>query len=138
MDYISNSPEETAKIAGKFASELKEGDIVALYGNLGAGKTAFFKGIASGLGIKQRVNSPTFVFVKTYNIHGKTINHVDLYRSENLTDLSQIGLGEILSSEAITIIEWADRLEGKLPKKRIDIFFKILDEKSRKITIIRN
>lgn len=138
MVYISNSPEETEKIAIDFASKLKKGDVVALYGNLGCGKTVFFKGLAKGFGIKQRVTSPTFVFVKTYNTHGKTINHIDLYRSEDISDLGQIGLEEILEDDAITVIEWADRLEDKLPKKRIDIFIKNLNENSREITITRS
>lgn len=138
MEITTNSPEQTEKIAEDFAKSLKPGTIVALYGNLGAGKTVFFKGLAKGFGIKRRVTSPTFVFVKTYNIGKYSINHIDLYRSENITDLSEIGLEEIFESKDITVIEWADRLENNLPKKRIDIHIEPIDEKSRKIIIVRN
>lgn len=135
MEITTNSPEQTRKVATVFAKDLKLGDIVMLYGDLGSGKTQFFKGLAKGLGIKQRVTSPTFVFLKIYNANGKTINHIDLYRSENISDLREIGLDEIFESSAITVIEWADRLEDNLPKKRIDIFITPVGETSRKITI---
>lgn len=138
MEVTTNSPEQTEKVAKDFAKSLKPGTIVALYGNLGAGKTVFFKGMAIGFGITRRVTSPTFVFVKTYNIKDKTINHIDLYRSVNITDLSEIGLEEIFESKDITVIEWADRLEGNLPKKRIDIHIVPIDENKRRITIARH
>lgn len=136
MEITTNSPRQTEKVAKDFAKSLKPGAIVALYGNLGAGKTVFFKGLAVGFGITRRVTSPTFVFLKTYNIGKYSINHIDLYRSVNVTDLSEIGLEEIFESKDITVIEWADRLEGNLPKKRIDIHIKPLDENKRKIVIV--
>lgn len=138
MEITTNSPEQTQKVARNFAKDLRLGDIVMLYGDLGSGKTQFFKGLAIGLGIKQRVTSPTFVFLKIYNANGKTINHIDLYRSENISDLREIGLDEIFESNAITVIEWADRLEDNLPKKRIDIYIESVDENKRRISIVRH
>lgn len=138
MEITTNSPEQTQKVARDFAKDLKLGDIVMLYGDLGSGKTQFFKGLAKGLGIKQRVTSPTFVFLKIYNANGKTINHIDLYRSANISDLREIGLDEIFESNAITVIEWADRLEDNLPKKRIDIYIESVDENKRRISIVRH
>lgn len=138
MEIRTTSEKQTQKVAENFAKKLKIGDIIALYGDLGAGKTQFFKGLARGLGIRQRVTSPTFVFLKTYNIKGKTINHVDLYRSENISDLGEIGLEEIFESKDITVIEWADRLEGNLPKNRIDVHIETIDENKRKIVIVRH
>lgn len=137
MEITTKSPEQTQKVAKDFAKNLKLGDIVLLYGDLGSGKTQFVKGLAKGLGIKQRVTSPTFVFLKIYNANGKTINHIDLYRSENISDLREIGLDEIFESSEITVIEWADKLEDNLPKKRIDIYIEPVDEKTRKIKIDR-
>lgn len=138
MEITTDSPEQTQKVAEDLAKDLKLGDIVMLYGDLGSGKTQFFKGLAKGLGIKQRVTSPTFVFLKIYNANGKTINHIDLYRSENISDLREIGLDEIFESSAISVIEWADRLEDNLPKKRIDIYIESINENKRRIRIVKH
>ena len=138
METTTNSPEETQKLAKNFAKSLKNGDVVLLYGDLGSGKTQFFKGLAKGLGIKERVTSPTFVFIKTYKVGKRIINHVDLYRAEKSSDLEEIGIEEIMSNDAITVIEWADRLEGRVPKKRIDVLIEPKDEKRRKIRITRH
>lgn len=138
METKTTSPRETLKFAEKFASYLKPGDIVALYGDLGAGKTVFVKGLVKGLGIKTKVTSPTFVFLKIY--HGKkvTVNHIDLYRGESIRDFKDIGLEEIFSQDSITLIEWADRLEDKVLRKRIDVIIEKINEKTRKIKIIRH
>lgn len=138
MEIKTNSPSQTLKEASKIAATLKPGDIVALYGELGAGKTVFVKGLVRGLGIKARVASPTFVFLRIYKGKKITVNHIDLYRGESMVDFKDLGLDEIFDSNSITVIEWAQKLEEKLPKKRLDITFEKLDEKTRKISIKRN
>jgi len=136
----TTSPAQTAKVAKSFAKKLKGGDIIALYGDLGAGKTVFVKGLAIGLGIKKRILSPTFVFIRSYPFKKKdkvlTLHHVDLYRGQNTSDFKFLGLDEIFNSKSVVVIEWADKIKNSLPKKRYDIFIKKIDEKTRKIKIV--
>ena len=137
----SNSPRETQQLAEKLAKTLKGGETVALFGDLGAGKTVFVQGLAKGLGLKRKITSPTFVFMRSYslNIKGKklTLHHLDLYRGQNYQDFQSLGLEEIFTKDTIVVLEWADRIEGILPKKRIDVTFENLNEKARKIKIDR-
>ncbi len=139
MEVKTTSPSQTAKIANSFAKKLKGGDVVALYGDLGAGKTVFVQGLARSLGIKKRVLSPTFVFVRSYPIGNHlTFHHLDLYRGEKITDFQSLGLEEIFSKNAIVVIEWAEKIKGYLPKKRYDVEIEKIDEKTRKIIVTRN
>lgn len=137
MEIYSNSEEETLKIAANFAKSLKGGSIIALYGDLGAGKTVFVKGMAKGLGFKNRITSPTFTFHKSYTKGKIILNHLDLYRGEEIKDFEALGLDEIFSKNAITVIEWAQKIKAKLPKKRIEITITKQDETKRKIVITR-
>lgn len=137
MEVTTNSPQQTEKIAYKFAKFLKSGDIVALHGELGAGKTVFTKGLVAGLGITAKVTSPTFIFCKTYRGKTKIVNHIDLYRAKVISDLGNLGLDEILSKDSITIIEWPERLGSKLPKDRVDVFINVKDENTRIIKITK-
>lgn len=132
----SKSDKQTEEIGQKLAKSLKGGDIVALYGDLGAGKTVFVKGIARGLGIKKRILSPTFVFIRSYPLtSGKQLYHVDLYRGQSRQDFEALGLSEIFSKNNIVVIEWAEKLKDTLPKNRIDIHIKKEGEKIRRINI---
>ncbi len=113
--YISRSEDETKKIAAGLVKKTK-GNIFALSGELGAGKTIFAQGFAKGLGIKDKIISPTFVLIKQY---GKNFYHIDLYRLENF---SQLGLEEILSNKNnVVLIEWAEKIEKLLPKNTVKI-----------------
>ncbi len=142
MEVKSSSPKETQKIAKDLTKSLKAGDTIALYGDLGAGKTVFVQGLAKGLAIAAKITSPTFVFMRTYPVKIKgenlTLYHIDLYRGQNSEDFESLGLGEILDSRAIVILEWADKIKNILPKKRIDVVIEKLDEKSRRIKIDRH
>lgn len=137
--FLSESPEATIEFAAKFAKALKPGDIVALVGNLGAGKTTFTKGIAKGLGVKdyRHVNSPTFVLIKEYK--GKTpLYHFDLYRLNNIKDIEDIDSDGYFFGKGITVIEWADKCKALLPKKYIRVDFKIKGENERQLVISSN
>lgn len=105
--YTSDKAEDTLKFGTEFAKELKDGDIVALYGGLGAGKTVFTKGIAKGLGIVDEVVSPTFTLLKEYE-GDKKLFHFDLYRIEDEEELEHIGFYDYLGRDGICVIEWPE------------------------------
>lgn len=113
--------------------------ILALYGELGSGKTTFTQGFAKGLGLPQRLVSPTFIIVREYPLNTKNwqrFYHVDLYRVETGFDPETLGLAEIFADPAnIVVIEWAERLGKTLPKSRSEIHFEQLDSYQRRITI---
>jgi tRNA threonylcarbamoyladenosine biosynthesis protein TsaE len=134
--YVTASSEETKKIGQEFSKNLKPGDIVALFGELGSGKTTFVQGLAKGLGIKKRIISPTFVIVRAYKSPKGDFFHSDLYRiEENFKNLSDIGIYEILKEKnGIVVIEWAEKIVDLLPEKKWEIFFEHKDN-YRKITI---
>jgi len=142
MEAWSNSKEETQKVAATLAKNLGGGDVVALYGQLGAGKTVFAQTLAKTLGVKKRILSPTFVFIRSYEVTRNskkiTFNHLDLYRSQSSSDFDTLGLEEIFDKDAICVIEWADKIEKFLPKKRIDVFFEIKDDNKRLIRVKRH
>lgn len=137
--HITNSQQETKKLARNFAKSLQAGDVIALYGDLGSGKTTFAQGLASGLGVKKKVMSPTFIFMRSYPIIFKktplTLHHLDLYRGQDEKDFKSLGLNEIFTVDAIVVLEWADRIKRILPKKRIDIYFENKNGQKRKIKI---
>jgi tRNA threonylcarbamoyladenosine biosynthesis protein TsaE len=134
----SNSATETEIFGEEFSRTLSAGSIVCLYGNLGAGKTTLTKGFAKGLGIKERVISPTFSLMRQYkpqNGNISTLYHLDLYRLESLEEIHSIGITDILADkEGIVLIEWANKLGKLLPEKRIDIALEEMDD-TREITI---
>lgn len=136
----TSSSDQTEELGKEIAQNLRGGDVVCLYGELGSGKTTFVKGLSTGLGIKSRIISPTFVVIRTHKVeneHGiEKIYHLDLYRLHNEKEVSDIGLSEILEDKnAVTIIEWPEKAAHTLPKKRIDIHFEYMDEMHRKIKI---
>ena len=134
--FLSKDTNDTIDFAAKFARTLKSGDIVALVGNLGAGKTTFTKGIAKGLGVKDyvHVNSPTFVLIKEYK--GRIpLYHFDLYRLDMIKDISDLDPDNYFFGKGISVIEWADKCKALLPKKYIRVEFKIKGENKREIVI---
>lgn len=118
--YTTNSAEQTHTLGKKLGSLLKSGDVVALYGGLGAGKTVFAKGIASGLNVAEEVVSPTFTLLKQY-AGDMTLHHFDLYRIEDEEELVHIGFYDYLNSEGVCVIEWADNA-SQLPPC-IEVYF---------------
>lgn len=134
--YETHSEIETKKLAQKIARKFKKG-VIALSGDLGAGKTTFVQGFAKGLGIKEKIISPTFVVIRQHKIpkSNRILYHVDLYRLENQEDLRDLGLQEIISNpKNIVIIEWAEKLVN-LPKNTTKIRFYNLSGFQRKIII---
>ncbi len=141
MKYITKNAQETQKLGEEFAQQLKGRVIIALYGDLGSGKTTFTQGIARGLGITKRLISPTFVIIRMYSIDESkfginTFYHIDLYRLTKKEDAAHLGIQEILENQsAVVVIEWAEKLEDLLAGKRWDIKFIYKDLEQREIII---
>jgi len=134
--FLSRSPKDTIAFAAGFARRLKAGDILALAGNLGSGKTTFTKGIAKGLAVKEYkyVNSPTFVLIKEYK--GRIpLYHFDLYRLGAVKDIEDVDCDGYFFGRGICVIEWADKCGPLLPKKYIRVEFKIKGETEREIVV---
>ena len=118
---ISGSEEQTRQIAADFCLRLPPGSVVALHGDLGAGKTCFVKGMARALGVDPaRVTSPTYTLLHEYE-GDHLLVHADLYRLENENDAVRIGLDECMDSEAITVIEWPSRAARLLPARTVHV-----------------
>lgn len=134
--YITNSSQETQELARELGNSLVGGEFVALYGNLGNGKTNFTQGLAKALNIKKRIISPTFIIVRSYKRENGSFYHIDLYRIENSDDLINLGVPEIINDkDNIVVVEWAEKMKEFLPKKRIDVHFKYIGENKREIVI---
>ena len=137
MKFISTSEKQTLNFAKKFSKSLSGGQVIGLAGNLGAGKTIFTKGLALGFGIKKNITSPTFVLMKVYPVKSPIIKflvHIDAYRIKSAENLIAIGADEYFKSpEAITIIEWADKIKKILPKKTKLIKINLQKNNHRKI-----
>lgn len=122
MQYISNSVEETEKIGADLAYRISAGSIVAFTGDLGAGKTAFVRGMARGLGIAERVTSPTFTIVNEYIGTEKSLFHFDLYRLYDADELFDIGWEDYLNRGGICAVEWSERASDAMGNCiRVDI-----------------
>ncbi|MFA5926983.1 MAG: tRNA (adenosine(37)-N6)-threonylcarbamoyltransferase complex ATPase subunit type 1 TsaE [Patescibacteria group bacterium] len=140
MEYISHNEKETYALADKIAKASHAGDIFALSGDLGSGKTTFVKAFAKSMNVGQPITSPTFVLIKTYKIAEERIEanvlvHVDAYRLQGESDVEAIGLHEFMQrKDTIVLIEWPERVEGSLPDKTKHISFEYIDENTRKIT----
>ena len=135
--YISNSLNETLEIASNFAKTLTMGQIVLLSGDLGAGKTAFTKGVVRGLGLKMdEVVSPTFTIMNEYG--GGKVLHYDLYRINSVEEFEATGSFEMLYSDAIKVVEWPEVIGlNYFPKESVVVEIKKLDSNSREILIKR-
>ena len=135
MDLFTCSAAETIRLGEKLGGLLKEGDLVALVGELGTGKTVLTRGLAKGLGAKKEdVASPSFVLLREYN--GRLpVYHFDLYRLNGPEDIARIGYEEYFYGAGVTIIEWADRVEELLPAEhlRIELYHKNRNERLIKL-----
>jgi tRNA threonylcarbamoyladenosine biosynthesis protein TsaE len=132
FQYISNSSDQTKDFAKGLATTLKPGDVIALEGDLGAGKTTFTKGLAEGLGIKKNVNSPTFTIIKEYR-GNLPLYHMDVYRLED--SYEDLGFDEYFDGEGVTVVEWAHLIKDQLPAERLTIYLTHGEDGARKITL---
>jgi tRNA threonylcarbamoyladenosine biosynthesis protein TsaE len=133
--FTSQSIAETEEAGARIAHELKPGDVLALRGELGAGKTHFIKGIARGLGCGESVTSPTFTLVHEYSRGRLPVYHFDFYRLDNVGALREVGFEEYISGNGVSVIEWADKFPEALPPHTRWIDFAILSESARTIAV---
>ena len=134
MEYISNSPAETEKIGASLGKIIKPGTVIAYRGDLGAGKTAFTRGLARGLGSTELVTSPTYTIVNEYLGGRCPLFHFDMYRLASSDDLWDIGWEDYLDRNGICAVEWSENVEDAL-EDPIIITIEKLGEESRRITI---
>lgn len=133
--YLTYSEKETHNL-GKVMAKKRQGNIIALFGDLGAGKTTFVQGFAKGLGIKDKIISPTFVLIRQHKLKKGFLYHIDLYRLEDNLSIKELGIDEIISNpNNLVLIEWAEKMEKNLPKNAIKINLKKLEGDKRLITI---
>jgi tRNA threonylcarbamoyladenosine biosynthesis protein TsaE len=130
------SPEETKSLGQKIGAAIESGIVIALTGDLGAGKTLFVQGLASGLDIPSEhyVTSPSYTLINDYSGRLRLF-HIDLYRINSESDFEDIGIDEILSGHEVAAVEWAERLKESMPAEYLSIHFKIIDDQKRKIRI---
>lgn len=133
--FLSNSVLETENFARKFASKLKGNEVIAFYGDLGAGKTAFTRGVADFFGLKDEVSSPTFALVNEYSSEKVKIYHFDMYRINTFEDLESTGFFDYLE-RGIILVEWSENIKEYLPENLIEIKISKTGENSREIEII--
>ena len=136
MEYLSNSAQETEALGERLAAVLRPGDVVAYTGDLGAGKTAFTRGLARGLGVPDRVTSPTFTIVNEYEGGRLPLFHFDLYRMESPEELFDIGWEDYLARGGVCAVEWSEHAEGAFEEEPIWVDIRWgADDGQRVITI---
>lgn len=133
--YVSSSPKMTMDIAAKISKSFKGGEIVALKGDLGMGKTCFVKGLALGLGFCGEVTSPTFAIVNEYIGGRLDLFHFDMYRVTGWDDLYSTGYFEYTQQGGVVAIEWSENIEGALDDDVITVKFERISDNERKITV---
>ena len=133
-EYYSTSERETEELGAKLAASLKGGAVVAMYGNLGAGKTAFVRGMARGMGLDCRVSSPTFTIVNEY-LGERELIHFDMYRLSGADELFDIGWEDYLRRGAVCAVEWSENVEDAFFGDEIRVTIEKLSDTERKITI---
>jgi tRNA threonylcarbamoyladenosine biosynthesis protein TsaE len=126
---------EMEMIAQDLAEILRSGDIVALYGPVGSGKTCFVRGLAHGLGCSQEVRSPSFTLVNEYS-GSPPLYHIDFYRLERETEIMDLGWIDYLDSDGVVAIEWAERVRNMLPLERFDVYLDFSGPEKRRVEIL--
>jgi tRNA threonylcarbamoyladenosine biosynthesis protein TsaE len=132
--FISNSPDETEAFGRRFAENLKPGDVLALTGELGSGKTQFVKGLAAGLDAATSATSPTFTLIHEYSGGGLPVYHFDFFRVEDRQSAERLGLDDYFFGEGVSVIEWADRFPDLIPETARWVAFETKSETQRAIT----
>lgn len=133
--FKTHSEAETIALGEKIGAHLKKGDVVALQGTLGAGKTTITKGIAKALGVDENITSPTFCLISEY--HGKMpLYHFDVYRLNGSEDFYDLGADDIIYGDGVSLIEWSEKVMDCLPEKTIVVRIEVGDDGERKVEII--
>lgn len=132
--YISKNEQDTEYIGESFSRELPDGAVVAMYGDLGAGKTAFVRGMARGMGLSSRVSSPTFTIVNEY-LGERELIHFDMYRLSDAEELFDIGWEDYLNRGAVCAVEWSEKVEDAFTGEEYVVSIEKLGDSERRITI---
>jgi len=131
LEFISNSPQQTRRVAMRLGARLQPGQVLALFGDLGSGKTTFVQGLAQGWGALDPVTSPTFILVNVYRrADGQPFFHLDAYRLAGPAEAWDLDLPSLWDQGPL-VVEWADRIEAVLPPDRMDIRFTWMDDLKR-------
>lgn len=133
LELVSTSPEETQALGVQLGQLVLPGDVIALQGDLGAGKTNLVQGLARGLGVTEDVNSPTFILANEYPGGRLPLYHIDCYRVQDAAEAFGFGLEDYLDGQGVTIIEWADRVRAALPSDSLWIVFEWTGEQTRRL-----
>jgi tRNA threonylcarbamoyladenosine biosynthesis protein TsaE len=133
---LSKSPEATRDLGRKLGKAVVSGDVVALVGDLGSGKSVLARGILEALGVKGDMPSPSFVIVASYEAP-IAVNHIDLYRLEDAAQALDVGVEDLLYSDCISVVEWADRLGDSLPPGCIQVGIEAVGEREHRLISIK-
>ena len=135
LECKAESAANTKGLGERIGRLLRPGDIVLLFGELGAGKTTLVQGIARGMGIQDSVTSPTFTLIQEYGPAGRKLIHVDPYRLGSHEDLLGIGIDEYLESDDVLVVEWGERLGKLTPAERLELKIEVLEQETRRIVL---
>jgi tRNA threonylcarbamoyladenosine biosynthesis protein TsaE len=135
FDMITSSPDETKDFGRELAGQLKQGQVVCLYGNLGSGKTCLAQGICMGLEVTEPVVSPSFTLVNEYQ-GTIPIYHFDLYRLKSSVELQNLGYDDYMYGQGLVLMEWPENAGQELPPDRLDVFINILSPQKRGFSIV--
>lgn len=138
FSLVTHSAEETEALGAKLSQQLPTGTVVALYGDLAAGKTCLVRGMAQHFGRVENVHSPTFTLVNIYGEAPRQLFHLDLYRLGTVEELYDLGFEELFEPQGICVVEWAERAAQVLPESRVDIHLEHAGGDTRKIEISTN
>ncbi len=136
LEFISRSPEQTLRLGARLGRHLNGSDVVALEGDLGAGKTVLAQGVGMGWGSTSRLVSPTYVLIRRHRRHqdALVLYHIDLYRLNSMAEIDMLGLDEIIGNpDAVCLVEWPDRHASLFPGERLWIHLRMLDEYRRSL-----
>jgi tRNA threonylcarbamoyladenosine biosynthesis protein TsaE len=136
-EILSRSAEETVSAGKAFAGTLRPGDVVALTGTLGSGKTRFVAGVCAGLGVSVPVSSPTFTIINEYPAPFGVVAHIDMYRISTLGEVAELGIEEYFNDGCICLVEWAEVVSGVLPPLRYQVSFAHGDAENERAIRIR-
>lgn len=139
LDIISHSPEQTTRLGKRLGMLLQPGDVVCLSGDMGAGKTVFARGIGEGWGAKHALTSPTYTLVHEHRRDdGQRLYHLDCYRLENAEDVDSIGFDDVLDSDGVVLIEWAERIMGAVPEQHLWVELRVIEATRRNLLLEGN